>query len=205
MNYINTSTNTYPVSEQDIRRAHPNTAFGLPFVPVAPYSGVAAVSKPAHSPLTHFVREIHPFLNQNTEYQQQWEVVEFAQPQKDILLQQAKNSQWTAIKAMRDNKVVSGGYKVGDDWFHSDLLSRSQQTALVIMGANIPSGLQWKTMDSTFVEMTQQLAADIFAAAAASDQALFAHAEALRVQVNSASDPYTVDIYSGWPEIFGDA
>jgi hypothetical protein len=40
-----------------------------------------------------------------------------------------------------------------------------------------------------------QLAADIFAAGAASDTALFAHAEALK------ADP-DADIYAGWPAVF---
>jgi hypothetical protein len=203
--YINTQTNFYPVSEAQIRAENPNSAFGVPFAPPAHYKVVLLTAQPSVNALTHYVREAHPVLGPGGDYLQQWEVVEFDQAQKDALLAQAKDAQWQGIKAIRDDKVVNGGYKVGNDWFHSDLLSRSQQTALVIMGANIPVDLNWKTMAGTFVVMTQELAADIFAAAAASDQSLFAHAEVLRAQVNAAADPYAVDIYAGWPEKFGDA
>ena len=37
---------------------------------------------------------------------------------------------------------------------------------LVMLGDNIPAGLQWKTMDGSFVVMTPSLAQQVFAAAA---------------------------------------
>lgn len=109
---------------------------------------------------------------------------------------------WTAIKEERDRRKLDGGYPVSGKWFHSDTFSRTQQLGLLLMGANIPQGLQWKTMDGSFVEMTQTLAAQVFAAAAAQDQALFAHAEALLAEVNAAQDPAAVDISVGWPSSY---
>ena len=109
---------------------------------------------------------------------------------------------WEAIKALRDRKTQAGGYTVLGKWYHSDLFSRTQQIGLVLMGAGVPVGLQWKTMDGSFVTMTQVLAAQVFAAAAANDQALFARAEALRTEVFAASDPATVNINAGWPASF---
>lgn len=82
------------------------------------------------------------------------------------------------IKAERDRRIQKGGYKVGANWFHSDTFSRSQQIGLVMMGANIPTGLQWKTMGGGKVTMTQALAGQIFQAAAMSDIAVFAAADA---------------------------
>ena len=202
MNYLNTQTNFYPVSEDEIMADNLNVAFGSPFNPPLPYKAVLPTSPPVVNPLTHYVRETHPVLGPDSEFIQQWEIFEFSQEQKDQQLQIARDAQWTAIKAIRDDKIINGGYKVGSNWFHSDLLSRSQQTALVIMAANIPTDLNWKTMDGTFITMTQTVAADIFAAA--SDQALFIHVEALRAQVNAAEDPYSVDIYAGQPESYGD-
>ena len=115
---------------------------------------------------------------------------------------------WEAIKAERDRRTLSGGYVVSVEgnpkWFHSDLLSRSQQIGLVLLGAGIPPGLAWKTMDGSFVEMTQALAGAIFAAAAQQDQATFAAAEAARTVMDA--DPQSFDLASVvWPATYGGA
>lgn len=109
---------------------------------------------------------------------------------------------WEAIKALRDKRVQSGGYTADGKWFHSDTFSRTQQIALVMMGAGIPAGLQWKTMDGSFVAMTQTLASQIFSAAAAQDSATFTHAEVLHAQVDASSTPASIDITAGWPAIY---
>lgn len=110
---------------------------------------------------------------------------------------------WEDIKAIRDRKTQQGGYKVGNDWYHSDTFSRTQQVGLTIMGANMPAGIMWKTMAGAFVAMTPTLAQQIFAAAGAQDAALFSHAEQLKAQVEAAADPMSVDITAGWPETYG--
>ena len=115
---------------------------------------------------------------------------------------------WEAIKAERDRRTLSGGYVVSVEgnpkWFHSDLLSRSQQIGLVLLGAGIPPGLAWKTMDGSFVSMTQALAGAIFGAAAQQDQATFAAAEAARTVMDA--DPQSFDLASVvWPATYGGA
>lgn len=116
----------------------------------------------------------------------------------------ARIAKWEAIKAVRDRRTDQGGYKVGTKWFHSDQKSRSQQLGLVLLGANIPPNLQWKTMDGSFVTMTQQLAGQVLAAAAASDQAIFAAAETHRAAMEASADPASYDYSTGWPAIFGE-
>lgn len=108
---------------------------------------------------------------------------------------------WTLIKSYRDNLIQNGGYLASGKWFHSDTLSRTQQMGLVMMGASVPA-VQWKTMDGTFITMTQTLAGQIFAAAAMQDQALFSHAELLHATVLAAEDPNSVDITVGWPSTY---
>lgn len=130
-----------------------------------------------------------------------WDGSAFARPAPDLPALRA--ALWERIKAERDRRTQAGGYQAGGKWFHSDTFSRTQQMGLVMLGANIPSGLQWKTMDGSFITMTQGLAGQVFAAAAASDTALFTHAEALRADVDAAADPAAVDIGAGWPEVFG--
>lgn len=111
--------------------------------------------------------------------------------------------QWNAIKAERDRRKT-GGVKVGVKWFHSDDGSRIQQMGLVMMGAGIPANLQWKTMDGSFITMTQTLASQVFQAVAASDQAIFTAAETHRVAMEASADPASYDYSGGWPKIYGE-
>ena len=110
-----------------------------------------------------------------------------------------KDNIWEKIKEERDRRKLDSGYKVGEFWFHSDNTSRIQQIALVILGANMPSGLLWKTMAGTFVPMTPTLAGQIFATAAASDTTLFGVAEVKKQEVYASEDPESIDIMTGWP------
>jgi hypothetical protein len=106
------------------------------------------------------------------------------------------------IKAERDKRKFEGVI-VGAHRFHSDPDSRTQQLGLVILGANIPPGLQWKTIGGTFVTMTQTLAGQIFGATAARDTAMFANAEAHIATVQAMTDAEAVlayDYSTGWPE-----
>ena len=113
-----------------------------------------------------------------------------------------RTQKWEAIKAERERRTQQGGYQAAGKWFHSDTFSRSQQLGLVIMGANIPPGLMWKTMDGSYIEMTQAVALLVFQAALASDSAHFQHAESLRMDVDTNPDPASVDINAGWPPVF---
>ena len=114
---------------------------------------------------------------------------------------------WEAIKARRDALSDKGGYLVTvggvSKWFHSDGKSKTQQLGLLIAGANVPA-VQWKTMDGTFVTMSQAWAAAIFAAAAAQDIAIFAAAEAHKSAMEAAANPAAYDFSGGWPAVYGD-
>ena len=114
---------------------------------------------------------------------------------------------WTAVKVERDRRKWLG-VKVGANWFHSDDSSRIQQLALVMLGANIPAGLQWKTLTRTgsvFVPMTQTLAGGIFQGSLQSDTAVFAAAEAHRVAIDASATPESYNILTGWPASFEDS
>jgi len=119
-------------------------------------------------------------------------------------VEQAKAEKWEAIKVKRDNLTENGGYKVGTKWIHSDQKSRSQQLGLVLLGAGIPANLQWKTMDGSFVTMTQTLAQQILAAGAASDQAIFAAAETHKAAMEASADPSAYDFSGSWPKGYGE-
>lgn len=117
---------------------------------------------------------------------------------------QIKTLMWSAIKTERDRRKSQGGVKVGTKWFHSDDPSRIQQLGLVMMGAGIPANTQWKTMDGSFVTMTQTLAGQIFQASAANDMAIFAAAEAHKAAMEASADPASYDFSTGWPKAFGE-
>lgn len=110
---------------------------------------------------------------------------------------------WHGIKAERDRRKA-GGVKVGAKWFHSDDGSRIQQMGLVMMGAAVPANLQWKTMDGSFIAMTQTLASQVFQAVAASDQTIFAAAEMHKAAMEASADPASYDYSSGWPKVYGE-
>ena len=118
-------------------------------------------------------------------------------------LSQIVASKWLALKELRDKRKVSG-VKVGSLWFHSDADSRTQQLGLVMFGASLPAGLQWKTMGGAFVTMTPTLAQQVFGATAASDQAIFAKAEFHKAAMEASPQPHTYDFTVGWPLAFGE-
>lgn len=105
---------------------------------------------------------------------------------------------WEKIKARRE-ALKSGGVKVGAHWFHSDADSRIQQLGLVIMSANMPAGLKWKTIDNGLVDMTPTLAQQIFATTANWDATVFGVAEVHRAAVMASDNPESYDWSAGWP------
>lgn len=108
------------------------------------------------------------------------------------------------IKSERDRRSQTLGYKVSTKWFHSDASSRIQQLALTMAGTSLPSGLMWKTLDGSFIEMTPTLAKQIFQAALGSDSAIFTVAETHRTNLEASTTPETYDYLSGWPVGFGE-
>ena len=65
MTYINIKTNQYPVTEQDIRSANPNTSFGAVFNPGEDYQLVIKTNFPEYDILREAYREVAPVKNEN--------------------------------------------------------------------------------------------------------------------------------------------
>lgn len=123
------------------------------------------------------------------------EAIEIANPRT---IESRRAAVWEQIKAKRE-ALKSGGVKVGAHWFHSDADSRIQQLGLVIMGASMPAGLKWKTMDNGLVDMTPTLAQQIFATTANWDANVFGVAEVHRAAVMASDNPEAYDWSAGWP------
>lgn len=116
-------------------------------------------------------------------------------------LPELRQAKWKEIQAERDRRTAMP-VKVGEYYFHSDQASRTQQIGLVLMGANIPPGLMWKTVGGAYVEMTPLLAQQIFQETANKDQSIFAAAELHRNNLEKFTYQQIIDYdyMLGWPE-----
>jgi len=88
MNYINTTTGEYPVSESMLRLAYPNTSFPVPFQAPEGYVLVFPAPQPEFNPVTQRVQETTPMLTVKGHYEQQLEVQELfsTQAEKDAAI-----------------------------------------------------------------------------------------------------------------------
>jgi len=119
--------------------------------------------------------------------------------------EEVKSEMWEKIKANRDERM-NGGFKVEveDDvfkWYHSDIKSRVQHLGLLLAGSSVPA-IPWKTMDGTFVPMSQAIAQAIFNSAMVLDGTLFSVAEQHKAAMDVSEDPASYDYSGGWPENF---
>lgn len=124
------------------------------------------------------------------------------QPQSAESLEEAQAEVWEQIKAYREFVSDTYGYLVQGKWFHSDPKSKTQQLGLVIAGANVPP-VQWKTMDGSFITMSQVWAGAIFQAAMLKESAVFDAAERHKAAMLASADPKNYDYRTGWPAGYG--
>ena len=201
--YYANATTYENVTIDEIRALHPNAS-----IPnggdceVLGYLKVALTPKPAYNSTTQGVRPAPPVYIDSV-LSQAWEV--YPLPAGDVTanIANGKTGSWARIKAERDRRKA-GGVLVSGKWFHSDVDSRIQQIGLVLMGAGIPA-VQWKTMDSTFITMSQALAGGIFQAVAALDMTLFSVAESHRIAMEASADPNQYDYSANWPAHYVEA
>lgn len=120
---------------------------------------------------------------------------------------------WEAIKAERDRRKFAG-VKVGIDWFHCDIESRSQWERMVnrvntlgqldtapytIGGSPVP----WKTMAGTFLPLTAGKIRAVVDAIELQEALIFTRAEQHRALMAASTDPSAYSVLTGWPETFG--
>lgn len=108
---------------------------------------------------------------------------------------------WEQLKVKRDS-FKDAGVLVDGKWFHTDADSRIQHLALTIAGTNIPAGLQWKTMDGSFIEMTPARALAVFQACIDLDFQAFSTAEQHKVEMEKMDNPFEYDFSTGWPATY---
>ena len=113
---------------------------------------------------------------------------------------QQQDEMWERIKARRHQATRSGVFvpSIGK-WFHNDDPARQQYTFLRTL-PKLPSPLPWKTMDNSFVEMTQALLDELSLKMIADEQTDFANAERHRAAMLKADHPLDYDYSDGWTQ-----
>ena len=130
-------------------------------------------------------------------------------PQESVLqadlLSAKRQIIWQAIQDERTRRQAGGVFiQSVNKWFHSDQTSRIQQLGLVMMGANMPPNINWKTMDGSYIIMSPSLAVSIFNAAATLDMTAFGVAEQHRQYMMQSATPETYNFMAFWPTIYGE-
>lgn len=211
------------VTDQGFREAFPNTLFPevLTDEVVGPFGGAIVVE--TTQPIAAFNQTITEGALQqiNGKWQATWVVAEMPSEEATVALANIQTFTWIAIKNERDRRLLSVGVPVTvngvEKGFETDVINRTRYAQMVDAGkaqlaaggtitdvVKTPDGqdITWKTMDNSFVEMTIQLVNDIVAAISNQEQTVFAHAEALRVQMMALSDPTTFNVMQGWPDVY---
>jgi DNA uptake protein ComE-like DNA-binding protein len=141
------------------------------------------------------------------------QAIELANP--PLTVEQRREAVWEAVKSERKSRV-NGGVLVSGHWYHTDVDSRVQHMRLADKAAALLAGggvgadvlqvagqpIAWKTLANDVVPMTAALAVAIVDAIEVLDALAFARAETLRTQIETSSDPDSIDITTGWPSTY---
>lgn len=164
MLYIHKVTLAYPVTEQDIRNAYPNTSFPQPFQAPDEYAWVFPAPAPTVTNL-QIAREIAPALTDKGHYEQQWEVVEkFAtQEEIDAFLEAERKTKVPTAVSMRQARlallaaglldditaaITAFGQAAAIEWEYATEVRRDSPLIAVVQ-AN--AGLSDRQVDDLFV------------------------------------------------------
>lgn len=201
MMFINTETGEYPVSELEIREAHPEFCYPIPFEPCPGYAAVLPAPLPEYNPATHRVDEIAP-LNDGKTWVQQWRVVELtaAELEELLLFQQARLA---AAVTVRRWEIETGGIALPGD-LRIDT-GRSDQDAITRVLVNAQAAgiaeVQFKAA-SGWVQLTidqlRQIANAVALHVQACYEAEYAHHEAIKA-LPTLAEALDYDVDSGWP------
>ncbi len=109
MNYLNTKTKEYPLSEFQIRQLHKNTSFPIPFSPTAEYAEVRQSVRPPESPLEYKVVEAAPELVDGV-WTQVWETFALTEDEKKAGFAIVQTEISNVVKYKLDAFAMEKGY-----------------------------------------------------------------------------------------------
>ena len=205
MAYINTVTNQYPISEQEIRYANPNVSYATPFNPGVPYVWVFPTPQPTFDPITHAAQEAAPELV-NGHYEQRWNIVALEAEQSASNLAAKKDQMVTAVNARRDAAEESGFTYLGKP-FDSDSrsvqrISTAVQAAQVALATSNLAVFEWMCADNTTITLDAQQMLGVPVALATHANEIHLNGRNLKDAIAAATtsaELAAVDTGSGWP------
>lgn len=205
MAYINTVTNQYPTSEQEIRVANPNTSFPSPFVAPDPYVWVFPAPQPTFDPITHATQEATPELV-NGHYEQRWNIVALSPEQSASNLAAKKAQMVTVVNARRDAAEESGFTYLGKP-FDSDSrsvqrISTAVQAAQIALATSNLAVFEWMCADNTTITLDAQQMLGVPVALATHANEIHLNGRNLKDAIAAATtsaELAAVDTGSGWP------
>lgn len=108
MNYIDTLTKAYPLSERDIINLNPNTSFATPFEAPVGYAFVFPAPPPTYDALTQRAQEETPVFTTKGTWEQQWTIVEMyeTQEERDVAIAAALKSRVPTSISMRQAELA---------------------------------------------------------------------------------------------------
>ena len=118
MAYINTKTNQYPVSEQDIRLANPNTSFPIPFQAPEDYEPVLESPIPEFDRIAQSYKEVAPTKDSIGNWMRTYEVFDLDAEQVSANEEQAKVQVKNTAKSLLD----------ATDWVEVPSVSNTENT-----------------------------------------------------------------------------
>lgn len=120
---------------------------------------------------------------------------------------------WEWIKVHRDS-LMESGCKVGADWYHNDIKSRTQWERMVNRAVGMADAdpyliagqqVAWKTMGGAFVPLTAGIIRAVVAEFEVQEAGIFIAAETHRAALWLAADVDAVAAYdwkAGWPDVY---
>ena len=154
MNYINTTTLEYPVTETQIRAEHLNVAFPAQFLPPLPYAAVFPSPAPTHDATQYTAIAGAPVLTAKGHWESTWELQELSDDAVIALMQARAVSEAAAKRASRESRVAgiqvvtSSGNRFDGDEVAQGRISRA------ILALNAVGGeTRWRLADNTVVSV----------------------------------------------------
>jgi hypothetical protein len=145
-------------------------------------------------------------------------ITPFTQAEIDAItpsISAAKLGKVEEVKAMRDLLTVTGGHKIGANWYHSNEISLIQQIALDGIAKQMSAAgvadsaavmpTPWKTLGGSFVTLTVGIAKNFVLSALYQQGALFSAAQAKISAIEAlttVADVNAYDVKADWPEVF---
>lgn len=192
MNYINTTTGEYPVSEASIRTYYPNTSFPVPFQAPEEYSFVFPSPQPEHNRVTQSVREVTPVLTSKGHWEQRWEVVPLFSDYTDSSGVLHTIQEQEAVAIANDNALIAALARetakqarqaavenitvttAAGNTFDGDETSQTRMNrAILVLSSGAASTVPWVLADNTVIQATAAELTEALAKAGAAQAALW--------------------------------